>query len=111
MDYLKSQHRQTEKLLEVYNEMAERLQLPNVLLLERQNMQPKVEPVLTQQLPTYNNFHALKYYSLINNGDKIFILISFYTIITIVESEQETIDSLNTADQANSLWAKTLLSF
>ncbi|MFT4636669.1 MAG: hypothetical protein ACI9OI_002472, partial [Chitinophagales bacterium] len=29
-----------------YNEMAERLQVPNVLLLEKQDMQPMVEVVV-----------------------------------------------------------------
>jgi len=48
MGYLKSLHRQAEKLIEEYNEMAERLQLPNVLLLEKQDMQPKVESALPQ---------------------------------------------------------------
>jgi len=46
MGYLKSLHRQAEKLIEEYNEMAERLQVPNVLLLEKQNMQPMVEPAI-----------------------------------------------------------------
>jgi len=46
MGYLRSLHRQSEKLIEEYNEMAERLQVPNVLLLEKQNMQPMVEPVI-----------------------------------------------------------------
>jgi hypothetical protein len=48
MGYLKSLHRQAEKLIEEYNEMAERLQVPSVLLLEKQDMQPKKELALTQ---------------------------------------------------------------
>ena len=40
--YLKSLHRQAEELIKEYNEMAERLQVPNVLLLEKQNMVPAV---------------------------------------------------------------------
>jgi hypothetical protein len=42
MGYLKSLHCQAEELIEEYNEMAERLQVPNVLLLEKQDMQPPV---------------------------------------------------------------------
>jgi hypothetical protein len=43
---LKSLHRQAEEVIEEYNEMAERLQVPNVLLLEKQDMQPMVEVVV-----------------------------------------------------------------
>jgi hypothetical protein len=46
MGYLKSLHRQAEEVIEEYNEMAERLQVPNVLLLEKQDMQPMVEVVV-----------------------------------------------------------------
>ncbi|MFT5218374.1 MAG: hypothetical protein ACI9LO_002109 [Planctomycetota bacterium] len=43
MGYMKSLHRQAEELIAEYNEMAERLQIPNVLLLEKQDMAPQVE--------------------------------------------------------------------
>lgn len=48
MGYLKSLHRQAEELIEEYNEMAERLQVPNVLLLEKQDMVPMVETVVDE---------------------------------------------------------------
>ena len=44
MGYMKTLHRQAEELIDEYNEMAERLQIPNVLLLEKQDMLPMVEP-------------------------------------------------------------------
>ncbi|MFT5657708.1 MAG: hypothetical protein ACI9KN_000982 [Gammaproteobacteria bacterium] len=43
MGYMKSLHRQAEALIEEYNEMARRFQVPAVLLLEKQDMQPMVE--------------------------------------------------------------------
>lgn len=46
MGYMKSLHRQAEALIVEYNEMAERLQVPTVLLLEKQDMKPMVEPVV-----------------------------------------------------------------
>lgn len=43
MDYMKSLHSQAEELIGEYNELAERLQIPTVLLLEKQDMQPTAE--------------------------------------------------------------------
>lgn len=45
MGYMRSLHRQAEEIIEEYNEMASRLQIPNVLLLEKQDMVPMVESV------------------------------------------------------------------
>ena len=43
MVYMKSLHRQAEDLIIEYNEMAERLHIPHVLLLEKQDMAPLAE--------------------------------------------------------------------
>lgn len=43
MGYMRSLHRKAEELISEYNEMAERMQFPTVLLLEKQDMTPRVE--------------------------------------------------------------------
>ncbi len=43
--YLKSLHRQAKELINEYNDLAERLNIPNVLLLEEQDMTPVSESV------------------------------------------------------------------
>ena len=40
--YMKSLHREAEELIAEYNELAERMQIPTVLLLEKQDMTPAV---------------------------------------------------------------------
>ena len=44
--YMKSLHRKAEENIAEYNEMAERLQIPTVLLLEKQDMTPVAEKPL-----------------------------------------------------------------
>ena len=45
--YMKMLHRHAEELIEEYNSMAERMQVPTVLLLEKQDMKPKVEETIS----------------------------------------------------------------
>lgn len=40
LDYMASLHRKASVLVDEYNEMAERLLMPHVLLIEQQNMSP-----------------------------------------------------------------------
>lgn len=40
LDYMASLHRKASELVDEYNEMAERLLVPHVLLMEKQDMQP-----------------------------------------------------------------------
>ena len=40
LDYMASLHRKAGDLIDEYNEMAERLRIPHVLLMEQQDMQP-----------------------------------------------------------------------
>jgi hypothetical protein len=46
MGYMKMLHRVAEELIGEYNDMAKRLQIPDVLLLEKQDMAPKSEQVV-----------------------------------------------------------------
>jgi len=46
--YMKTLHRKAEENIAEYNEMAERLQIPTVLLLEKQDMTPVVEKLADQ---------------------------------------------------------------
>ena len=43
MAYLKKLHNDAQALIDEYNEMAERLGIPDILLLEKQNMTPEAE--------------------------------------------------------------------
>ena len=40
LDYMATLHRKAGELIDEYNEMAERLRVPHVLLIEQQDMQP-----------------------------------------------------------------------
>lgn len=40
LDYMASLHQKAVDLVDEYNEMAERLRVPHVLLMEKQDMQP-----------------------------------------------------------------------
>lgn len=43
MGYLRQLHRKASDLIDEYNEMAEHLHIPKVLLMEKQNMKPDEE--------------------------------------------------------------------
>lgn len=43
MGYLRRIHRQASDLIDEYNEMAEHMHIPKILLLEKQNMKPDEE--------------------------------------------------------------------
>ena len=50
MAYMKKLHRDAQALIDEYNEMADRLNLPDILLLEKQNMDADANSPNTEKL-------------------------------------------------------------